>query len=109
GGPRQTTQEAFASGAAPLVVDVDGDGRPELVGLNGSGVLVAYHSDGGSPSGWPLASGVGAQGTPCYADLNQDGRVEIVVPDRTGTLWAYTLPTAYGDASSPWPMLGGDP
>src|SRR5262249_39948078 len=30
-------------------------------------------------------------------------------PDRTGTLWAYTLPTAYGDASSPWPMLGGDP
>jgi hypothetical protein len=91
-------------------VDVDGDGLPELVGLNGSGILAARRANGDSPGGWPLATGVGVAGSPCYADLDQDGHVEMVAPDRTGLLWAYSLPIPFSDpAASPWPMLGGDP
>jgi hypothetical protein len=110
GWPRATTREGFASGASPLAADVDGDGVPEMVVLNGSGILVAFRAGGQLPSGWPLASGVGATGSPCFADLNLDGKVEIVAPDLAGRIWAYSVPGSSADPqASPWPMLGGDP
>jgi hypothetical protein len=110
GWPRNTSRESFVSSGSPLAVDVDGDGSPEMVAMNGTGIVTAVRSDGALPAGWPLASGVGALGSPCFADLDQDTRVEVVAPDRTGRLWAYSLPLPFADPmASPWTMLGGDP
>ncbi|HEY3216346.1 MAG TPA: FG-GAP-like repeat-containing protein [Candidatus Eisenbacteria bacterium] len=123
GWPRRATHESLRTDSPPLLVDVDGDGRGEVVAMNGSGIVAALTASGGQPTGWPLASGSGVVGSPVAADLDRDGTVEIVVPDRAvtdslrdvensrfGSLYAYSLPTPLADPiASAWTMVGGDP
>ncbi len=109
GWPRRGTTEGFTTTSPPLALDLSGDGRPELVALNASGVISAFDGGGGTPQGWPLATGVGAAGSMLAADLEADGTLEIVAPDRFGRLYAYTVPGSLGLAASPWRMPGGDP
>jgi hypothetical protein len=68
--------------STPAVGDVDGDGAPEIVAISKDGNLYAWHADG-----TPLLSGtdgtvrtVGAwtQTTPALADLDGDGKREII-------------------------------
>jgi hypothetical protein len=98
-----------------------------VVAMNASGIIAALDSQGRTPAGWPLATGAGATGSPVVADLDRNGRLEIVAPDRLvpdslqsevasrfGTLWAYSLPEAPttgagGKPGAVWAMTGGDP
>jgi hypothetical protein len=44
------------------------------------------------------------------ADLDRNGSLELVAPDRFHLLYAYTLPTPVGNPiGTAWTMLGGDP
>jgi hypothetical protein len=122
GWPRATTAESFRTDSPALAIDVDGDARAEVVALDASGILAALGTDGRAPAGWPLATGAGAVGAAVAADLDRDGRLEIVAPDRAvpgfgvdvngrfGSLYAYSLPTTSLDPRvNTWPMVGGDP
>jgi len=123
GWPRQASREVFRTDSPPLTFDVDGDGSPEVVAMDGSGALAAVSRDGHLPAGWPLATGAGTAGAPLIADLDRDGRMEVVAPDRVvddslrfdvngrfGSLYAYSLPAPPpGPPGVVWPMLAGDP
>jgi len=89
---------------APVVGDVDGDARPDIVLVDGpagldAGEIRAYTASGqllpGFPKTPPIGSGASA---PAIADVDGDGRNEIVVAgsdsDYTGyfdSLWVYDL------------------
>ena len=110
GWPKRGTTEDLRTGSLPLALDVDGDARSEIVGMNASGIVAALRADGKVPEGWPLASGSGATGSPVAAVLNRNGSLDLVVPDRIGRLFAYSLPVTPGDpVATSWTMLGGDP
>jgi hypothetical protein len=123
GWPRAASNESFRTTSPPLAFDVDGGGTAEVVALDGSGAIRPSHADGSRPYGWPLATGIGAGGAPVIADLDRDGRMEVIAPDRVvndslqgivngrfSSLYAYTLPKLPpGPAVIAWPMLGGDP
>jgi hypothetical protein len=122
GWPRASSDENFRTASPALALDVDGDHRAEIVALDASGILAAFRADGHQPPGWPLATGSGATGSAVAADLDQDGHLDIVAPDRGvadrlqgvvngqfETLYAYSLPVAAADLANAWPMLGGDP
>lgn len=110
GWPRASTAEALPTASGALSLDVDQDGRSEVVVLNGSGVLTALGTSGRSYVGWPLATGAGAKGSALAADLDRDGHLDLVAPDRDTLLYAYRLPVALSDlVACSWTMTGGDP
>jgi hypothetical protein len=103
-GQTNRTQHGFI--ASPVIADLDGDGRPEIVAAGMDRHVYAWHADGSPVAGFPaivvdrskvssidptthrvtFKSGVGAdhqQGplvdTPAIADLTGDGKAEIVV------------------------------
>jgi M6 family metalloprotease-like protein len=102
--------QRFPTSSPPLALDLNGDGRCEVVAPNTSGILAALDVNGHTPAGWPLATGSGAGGSAVAADLDRDGYLDLVAPDRFGTLFAYSLPVpALPATTQPWRMLGGDP
>lgn len=109
GWPRAASADEFRSTMPPIAVDLTGDGRPEMVALTASGVLAALDGNGRAPDGWPLATGSGCAGSFVATDLEGDGNLEFVAPDRFGRLYSYATGLVSSGPSSPWPMLGGDP
>ncbi|MDB4971588.1 MAG: alkaline serine protease [Myxococcales bacterium] len=104
-----------ASGeGGPKIVDLDGDGRREIVFADTNGLVHAIRADGSELSGWPVKTDVlslldGAKGhamapgfatvdpkrwtpvgaTAAIGDLDGDGKVEVVVATWFGNVWAW--------------------
>jgi len=112
--PNQPWQSPFLEFTrnAPAMGDLDGDGRVETVIAgkvrgslsdgrpeNNSGVLV-LEPDGQRSPGWtiaklgdrpPLAASYSPSQAPALADLDRDGKIEIVVALSDGTIRAYRM------------------
>jgi len=99
---------------APLLYDWDGDGRPDLLVGEGSYSANNIHlflNQGSAASPvfneekrQPLALGEGrAQLTPALADVNGNGKLDILVTDRSGRVTAYLRPDSWkwGDSIAP--------
>jgi hypothetical protein len=99
---------------APLLHDWDGDGKPDLLVGEGSYSANNVHLflNQGSAAApvfneekrQPLALGEGRQQlTPALADVNGNGRLDILVSDRNGRVTAYLRPDQwkFGDSISP--------
>jgi subtilisin family serine protease len=84
--------------ASPVVADVDGDGRSEVV-AGSSGYLVhAFRQDGSEPPGWPKQTGGWLLASPAVGDVDGDGKLEVVAVTREGYLFVWNVP---GRASPP--------
>lgn len=84
--------DGIASGAA--VGDINGDGRPEIVvgsdvandcaacqpfgSLHKGGLIHAFTINGHELAGWPFATDSFMHSTPALADLDGDGRLEVL-------------------------------
>ena len=105
GFPRATADLAFF--VTPAVVDVDGDGRNDVVAANGLQMLDAFSADGSSPAGWPKLTGGWLVGTTGSGDWDGDGRAEIAAVRRDGVLMVWRTPTSV-DALGDWTRYGAN-
>jgi subtilisin family serine protease len=108
---------------SPVVGDLDGDHVPEIVVLKlpssgDAGDVVAFHANGTMVSGFPKhLLNIGSGAVPAIADIDRDGRNELIVTGDswTGTagyfdkVWVYALggPVPHGPAE--WPQFMGGP
>ncbi|MBK1656893.1 FG-GAP-like repeat-containing protein [Paracraurococcus ruber] len=79
--------------SAPALQDIDGDGRPDLVaGNSGGGVTYLRNTGAGfaavTPDPFAAVSGP-LNSTPAFGDLDGDGRPDLVLGNRDGTLAAW--------------------
>jgi hypothetical protein len=65
--------------AAPLLVDLSGDGRVETLWHDRVGRVHAVNLDSESLPGWPWQGPGEPCGSPAVADLNGDGELELVL------------------------------
>jgi hypothetical protein len=95
----------------PAVADLNGDGRPELIVASieprpegrAVGVLTIVSAAGHVLQRVELDAPV--ECSPVVADVNGDGRLEILLADQTGRLHCYSTP-GYGPVE--WGLFGGD-
>jgi hypothetical protein len=83
GWPVYTTQIVQSS---PAVGDIDGDAQLEIVvgtgtyyPTTGGHKVYAFERDGTAMSGWPVATTGNMPNSPALADLDEDGKLEVVM------------------------------
>lgn len=81
---------------SPIVADLDGDGHPEIVTTAfdwgeycaGSDMrLYVFNANGSLKTRHDIPGGNYSYATPAVADLNGDGRPELVIPVSNGQIW----------------------
>jgi subtilisin family serine protease len=96
---------ACARASSPAIGDIDGDGRLDVVvgcspTTEGASIvdrIYAWHGDGTALAGWPVRYAPGLQpggfgfGAPALADIDGDGKADVVVTSDAGSSRAYAL------------------
>lgn len=108
--------------AAPILVDLDGDGHVEVVWHEPAGALHAVDLQGRSLRGWPVAGPAEPASSPAVGDLDGDGRLELVVagrfergagtsamPEISGEIRIFEIGEVPASAYAPWPQGGAGP
>jgi hypothetical protein len=99
------TVSSYVAEGAPAFGDIDGDGYGEIVvtnhGLTSGGYIYAYKRDGTLCTGFPINHGYSSR-TPVLADVNNDGKMEIIVNKRAATSQVYIY-KGDGTVLTGWP------
>jgi subtilisin family serine protease len=95
---------------SPVIADLDGDDRNELmIGKLDGGGLAAWTASGTMLAGWPKFVGsTGTSSTPVVADIDGDGDTEVLCPGNNGLLYVWNLGTPYGARADAWHSLHHD-
>lgn len=91
GAPIDTTplfMRGLARGGC-AILDLDGDGRKEVIFDGGDGTLEARNLDGTAPRNWPKVIGDSLAGSAQLGDLDGDGLFEVIALTRAGRLFAW--------------------
>ncbi|MEO5988213.1 MAG: C25 family cysteine peptidase [Candidatus Eisenbacteria bacterium] len=99
-----------ASESSPVVGDIDGDGRPDIVVGDEFGLLTAFSGLNGTiMPGFPIQTQAEIRGAAALGDIDRDGKTEIVLAgwDKNLYVWDYDFP--YSPAGpAPWPQFHHD-
>jgi hypothetical protein len=78
--------------SSPAIGDIDGDGNPEIVVGGGSYYtgavgkkVYAYHCDGTPVTGWPVSVDNQVFNSPALADIDGNGKLDVVISDADPT------------------------
>jgi hypothetical protein len=99
--------EGWQVTTAPVVADVDGDGRTEVVAGTSGYKLHAFREDGSEPPGWPKQTGGWLLASAAVGDVDRDHRLEVVAITREGYLFVWDTP-ARTSARRDWPLFRHD-
>ncbi len=90
------------------IVDVNGDGYPEIVTGSGGYLVHAVDACGREAAGWPKFTGGWVIPTTAFGDLDGDGTLEVATGTRDGWLYAWHTPAKASEATVEWESFHHD-
>ena len=90
----------------PIIADADGDGTQDVLVPGVDGDVYAYHRGGKLIAGFPLAMSGTGLGSLATADMDGDGKLELVGVSGNGYVHVWRLPASSNKAD--WPMYHHD-
>jgi hypothetical protein len=96
--------------SGPVIADVNGDGRGDIVQGSGDGTLHAWTADAAALPGWPVAAGYPILAGPYVAQLGEQGALQLLTVDAMGfaTVLDLALPAHAEGPGEMW-HSAGDP
>jgi MYXO-CTERM domain-containing protein len=73
----------------PIIADIDGDNRPEVITGSAGYWLHAWSAEGKEAEGWPKLTGSWITAAAAVGDMDGDGLLEVAVTTRMGFLFAW--------------------
>lgn len=95
--------------SSPILVDIDGNGTPEILVGDQIGRLHCFYANGTPVPGFPIQTGNLIEGGPAAWDINGDGLTEIVAESFDQKVYLWQTPWTFNKLASPWPMFRHDP
>lgn len=96
------------SECSPILADIDGDGKTDVLMGAEDGKLYGFTWDGYSAPGFPIALSGEVRGSPGVWDVDGDGLSEIAYAGWDQLLYIWDLPAVNTAATTPWPMFHHD-
>jgi hypothetical protein len=106
-----TDSEATGAGATqstPVVGDVDGDGKLEILLGAEDGRLYGWNDDGTPVAGFPIQTGGEIRGSAAIGDVDGDGEVEVVALSWDKQVYVWDLDSPAQANLLPWPSFRHD-
>lgn len=101
-GVRETNQ------SSPILVDLDNDGRQEIIIGSPENQLIAFHNTRQLVAGFPLSTGRAVNSTPFATDLENDGDLDLAVASDDGFVYVWDLPNSVDFENVAWAGLFQD-
>ena len=91
----------------PIVADLDGDNKVEVVNSSGGYRVHAWNSEGIQPLGWPKSTGGWNIASPAIGDMDGDGTFDVAISSRNGWVFVWSTPGS-SDGIVEWQSFGHD-
>ncbi|MHC5078097.1 MAG: C25 family cysteine peptidase [Planctomycetota bacterium] len=91
------------------IVDLDGDGVKDIVGIGGRGTVYALRPDGKMHDGFPVKNSGPLGSTAPVGDIDGDGAMDIVFVAKGGTLLCALEANGVAKPNFPMKIRGGKP